>query len=864
MLLLRSFCGLSCFLGLLLVGLGAPQTSNAQELFKCQKSLQKTARIGVVFDSGSPIGKQQKVAMKMAFPCLELEPLHLHDSPASSSGLDLITNGEVKAIVGSVTILDLIVISDHKIPVGVPIVSTSTAQLRPLKIPPLIQIANYNINHRMKCIASILTHFQWRKVTIFHEITNNIVHPSTNPSILAHRLSDSFRSVNVEIEQVLTLSPSSSIDQELKKVMNNQRKGIFMVTQFSLEMAVLLLTKAKKLNLVGNGYVWIVSDDVFDLIETSNSSFLNEMEGLIGFRTSFDSTKNSFRSFEAKFKKAYNLEYPNDEQPAKASMFAVRAYDASRAIARAIESLGENFISSDQLREKILRSNFEGLSGRVRFKNNGMLILQSPKFQIIKVVGRSNKEIAFWTSKLGFVERSVEVNKAAATKIKPNNVRNYAAIRDLSRLKKLAKKNLKFAVPKDGACHEFVTVSKNLDGNYIATGFSIDVFNAVMSNMPYLPSHELVPFTGTYNDMIEAVHNKTYDGAVGDIGMLAYRYRHVDFTAAYLEADIVMVVTEKKEKWKKIWAFMDAFQLNMWLLIPTMHLFISFVIWIIERQNNDELKGVGNMLWFSVSIIFFMHREPVKNGLARLVLGPWLFAILVVTTSFTASLTSMMTKSWSEPSVLDVETLRKMGAQGPIGCNSNSFICTYLNETLGFEQGRIKKINSIDDYPDAFENGTIKAAFLISPQAKVFLAKYCKGYTTAASSYKFNGIGFAFPKGSALAVNVSASIAELTERKQIPQLETNVLASFNCSSTDQADGQGLGPGPFLGLFSICGTIAFLVLLYMGLQLLTTKMGSIEKPNKAQQALPPRLEQSKRIGRHVHTLQLQQPHFIIYS
>lgn len=92
----------------------------------------------------------------------------------------------------------------------------------------------------------------------------------------------------------------------------------------------------------------------------------------------------------------------------------------------------------------------------------------------------------------------------------------------------------------------------------------------------------------------------------------------MDFTVSYLETEIVMVVEQKDDKWKKIWAFMEAFELTMWLLIPTMHLFISFVIWLIERQNNPELEGVGNMLWFSISIIFYMHSKFSTRPLSLL------------------------------------------------------------------------------------------------------------------------------------------------------------------------------------------------------------------------------------------------------
>ena len=129
----------------------------------------------------------------------------------------------------------------------------------------------------------------------------------------------------------------------------------------------------------------------------------------------------------------------------------------------------------------------------------------------------------------------------------------------------------------------------------------------------------------------------------------------------------------------------------------------------------------------------------MKGFLARLVLGTWLFVILVVTSSFTASLTSMMTVSRFAPSVVDIETLRQMNAT--VGCNFNSFIIRYLNDVLKIPLSNIKALSGLDEYPKAFDNGEIEAAFFITPHAKVFLAKYCKGYTTAAT-FDLGGLGF--------------------------------------------------------------------------------------------------------------------------
>ena len=107
---------------------------------------------------------------------------------------------------------------------------------------------------------------------------------------------------------------------------------------------------------------------------------------------------------------------------------------------------------------------------------------------------------------------------------------------------------------------------------------------------------------------------------------------------------------------------------------------------------------------------------------------------------FQAALTSDMTMSQLQPSVTDVETLRRENAG--VGCNWKSFICIYLVQVLHFKPENVKHIRSIDEYPAAFQRGEIKAAFLISSHAQVFLAIHCTGYTLAGPTFNFGGLGF--------------------------------------------------------------------------------------------------------------------------
>lgn len=104
----------------------------------------------------------------------------------------------------------------------------------------------------------------------------------------------------------------------------------------------------------------------------------------------------------------------------------------------------------------------------------------------------------------------------------------------------------------------------------------------------------------------------------------------------------------------------------------------------------------------------------------------WLFVALVLTQSFTASLTTLLTLQEIDPTVIDIELLKREGSN--IGCNGNSFVAKYLENVYGIPQKNIKKIYSEDDYPRALMSGEIRAAFLQIPQVEVFLAKHCKGF----------------------------------------------------------------------------------------------------------------------------------------
>lgn len=132
--------------------------------------------------------------------------------------------------------------------------------------------------------------------------------------------------------------------------------------------------------------------------------------------------------------------------------------------------------------------------------------------------------------------------------------------------------------------------------------------------------------------------------------------------------------------------------------------------------------------------------EKIYNNLTKVVVIVWLFVVLIVSSSYTANLSSMLTIQRLQPNVTDIKMLQRTNSK--VGLNKDSFVVNYTQNVLDFKQKNIIKIGSESDYMEEFKNKSISAAFLELPYAKVFMNHNCKRYTATTQSFRFGGLGF--------------------------------------------------------------------------------------------------------------------------
>lgn len=135
--------------------------------------------------------------------------------------------------------------------------------------------------------------------------------------------------------------------------------------------------------------------------------------------------------------------------------------------------------------------------------------------------------------------------------------------------------------------------------------------------------------------------------------------------------------------------------------------------------------------------------EVTLNNLTRVVVVVWLFVVLIITQSYTASLASLLTVQDLKPTVTDINQLLKNGDN--IGYQDGSFVYEIL-KSLKFHDSQLKSYESPKEMHQLFTrgsiNGGISAALDEIPYIKLFLAMYCSQYTTTEPTYKADGFGF--------------------------------------------------------------------------------------------------------------------------
>ncbi|KAL8478300.1 hypothetical protein ACS0TY_030274 [Phlomoides rotata] len=713
--------------------------------------------------------------------------------------------------------------------------------LSPLQFPYFLR-TTISDHFQMHAIADVIAYFGYREVVAIYVDDD---YGRNGVSILGDALAK--KQAKISCKAAFTPGASRS-DIDTLLVGANQLESRVFVVHVNPDSGLNIFSVAKRLGMMTNGYVWIATDWLSSILDSSDKVKQETADLLQGVVTLRHHTPDS--NLKTRF--ISRLGSMKDKETPKFNSYALYAYDSVWLLARALDeffndggtisfsddsrllSTNESSIHLTSLRvfnqgQKLLQiltdMNFSGVTGQINFDSEKNLF--RPAFDVLNIGGTGSRRLGYWSnySGLSIVSPETLYTKPPNTSIASQHL--YSVIWPGQTTKRPrgwvfpnTGKPLQIAVPYRVTFPAFVSKDKGPLG---AKGYCIDVFEAAITLLPYPVPHQYILYgdgkrNPSFDSLVNAVAHNKYDAAVGDVTITTNRTRIVDFTQPYIGSGLVVVATVKETK-SSAWAFLKPFTWQMWGVTGILFLFVGAVVWILEHRTNTDFRGppsqqLVTVFWFSFSTMFFSHRENTVSTLGRSVLLLWLFVVLIINSSYTASLTSILTVQQLSSRIHGMDTL--ISSMEPIGIQDGSFAYRYLINELNIAESRLRVLKSQDEYVKALlqgpTGGGVAAIVDELPYVELFLSNMKCEFSIEGREFTKSGWGFAFQRDSPLAMDLSTAILQLSENGELQRIHDKWLPSDGCSNQENpVDDARLSLKSFWGLFLICGIACFIAL-----------------------------------------------------
>lgn len=732
--------------------------------------------------------------------------LHVRDSMSIADALDLLENVKVQAIIALKMSNEEMFLARLADAFNVPLLSLSS--LSPsVHLPYFIQVAEDEVN-QFHGIAALVKAFEWRSFVFLHEDAPN-----------ARYIHDIFEENHLDIAHRIPIFDQTTDDQiihELDKA--KATKSSLFVLHLSPSLSSRVFTIAKMLGMMRTGFAWIVTSKVMNFLESWNSSLCEPMQGALGFK-SYVPDSSKLQNLTMRWRKEFE-QRGSTVEARELSLVGLWAYDAAWALALTIDkldisrtkilSIGPSILS------KITDSRFTGLAGEFHLTNKKLV---RGAYEIRNILCNVERRVGFWTSTYGLTKdllsHDVLSSDNLSTVIWPGLPLTTPPQR---RLAETSRKRFRVVIPANVRFPELVDVRHDIKSNTTTYGgFCMDVFHAAFERLGHNISPEYILFdneNGSYNDLVSQVYLQNMDAAVGDITILANRSENVDFTAPFSDLGVGLMVKLENDPW----FFLKPLSPALWTVSACSFVVMGSIVWLIEHPINEEFQGslaqqIGAVLWFSVSTLVYANRERLRSNASRFIVGVWFFVVLILTSSYIANLSSLLTVAQF-----------KYEKSHYIGYSANSYVRRMV-DNLNFGDDRLKPYQSPEQYYDALTKGSkhggVDAILEEVPYIKALIARNPGEYAMVKSSSKTSGFGFAFPKGSSMVHEMSRAIAELREEGKLLEMENEWFKYRSVLSDDDIEPPKLTPlniHQFTGLFLINGVseavavIAFIAFL----------------------------------------------------
>ena len=355
-------------------------------------------------------------------------------------------------------------------------------------------------------IADFVRAFGWKRVVLVYEDT--IYGSGAIPNLF-----DGLKEVEVRVPYRAAVTPSASDDRILKELykLKTMQTRVFIV-HLGTSLASRFFPLAREAGMMSEGFVWIITQGLAELLDTVDPAVLESMVGVIAVRPYVAGSKD-LEEFKKRWRRNFWLENP-ESGVSEPTTVGIRAYDTIWALAMAAETAGNSTaryavnedtdnssdmatlgtsISGPEILKAILETTFDGLSGKFRLID----VETPPKYELVNIIGKSQRTLGFWPPSFDWYgHRNIHsIVWPGDSTVVPRGWEHP-----------VGEAKIRIGIPTLSGFNEVLKIDNDTSTNAtIPSGFVIDVFEEAVKRLPYAVPFEYVPFDGDYDDLVHQI-----------------------------------------------------------------------------------------------------------------------------------------------------------------------------------------------------------------------------------------------------------------------------------------------------------------------------------------------------------------------
>jgi len=302
---------------------------------------------------------------------------------------------------------------------------------------------------------------------------------------------------------------------------------------------------------------------------------------------------------------------------------------------------------------------------------------------------------------------------------------------------------------------------KRNDGTW--EGISIELWQKIAQDLDL--DYELKEMT--LGELLDGVADNSLTASVAALTVTAEREKRMDFSHPFYSTGLGIAISkEAGGGWGDVVSgFFSRGVIHVLLSLSALLLICGLLVWMFERRGNPEqfggrpLKGIGSGFWWAavtMTTVGYGDKAP-KTLAGRLVGLIWMFAGVIIISSFTAAMTSSLTLSSLGSLISGPEDLYNV----KVATVGNSTSENYLNrQGISFQT-----VVNVEEGLKALASGRMDAVVYDAPILRYLIHQKHSDYLILLpGTFERQDYAIALSQGSKLRENVNrALLAKLSE-----------------------------------------------------------------------------------------------------